>query len=344
MATGMRLSRQLVQILCIVTSLVTAGCGGGGSRVVETPPTNAEPQPAATNFIKLESEVGDDIGQGESYNYNQANAVLTVIAQNGRLQVQVEGDQFWNAQFFVPGEVTQLAPGTYSSMMWGGKGSGCTASAGTFFSIDQIEYTAGLLTAIDLHFEQHCLGSVGALRGSIHWAASDTTRPAGPVNPPPAGLWQPPAGATPATGSFVYLQSDVADFIGFGKTYTYTPADATIKLFVGDAFLGFTVNGAQFWSGDFKAMFGQPQLQPGFYAGLSRYPFHNPVKGGLAWTGEGRACSTLKGWFVVDRIVYVEGNVTEVSLRFEQHCEGREPALRGQVHWSASDTAAPARH
>jgi hypothetical protein len=338
----MRLSRQLVQILFFITSLVMAGCGG--SRDVETPPATAEPQPAATNFIKLQSEVGDDIGQGESFNYNQTNAVLTVVADPGRLQVRVAGDQFWFSEFLVPGEVAQLAPGTYSNMTWFGEGRGCSASAGTFFAIDQIDYTAGILTAIDLRFEQHCLGSVGALRGSIHWAASDTTHPAGPVNPPPAGLWQPPPGATPATGSFVYLQSDPGDFIGAGETYTYTPADTTFGTLVGDGFLRFIVGGAQSWSGEFQAMIGLSQLQPGFYAGLSRYPFHNPAKGGLAWTGEARACNTLKGWFVVDHVVYVEGNVTEFSARFEQHCEGLTVALRGQVHWSASDTAAPALH
>jgi hypothetical protein len=37
----------------------------------------------------------------------------------------------------------------------------------------------------------------------------------------------------------------------------------------------------------------------------------------------------------VDRVVYTAGKITEVELRFEQHCEGGGPALRGQIRWSA---------
>ena len=43
----------------------------------------------------------------------------------------------------------------------------------------------------------------------------------GPTRPP-KNLWQPPAGATPASGNYVYLQSDAGDYIGAGATITYT--------------------------------------------------------------------------------------------------------------------------
>jgi len=50
------------------------------------------------------------------------------------------------------------------------------------------------------------------------------------VFPVPDGLWQPGAGSTPPTGNFVYLNSDVGDFIGQGQTFTYTPETATVTL------------------------------------------------------------------------------------------------------------------
>jgi hypothetical protein len=90
------------------------------------------------------------------------------------------------------------------------------------------------------------------------------------------------------------------------------------------------------WRGEFKAMNNLSELKPGYYGDLRRYPFHNPLAGGLSWYGEGRGCNTLTGWFVVDRVTYTGGNLSEIELRFEQHCEGGGPALRGQIRWSAA--------
>ena len=76
-------------------------------------------------------------------------------------------------------------------------------------------------------------------------------------------------------------------------------------------------------------------LQPGYYADLRRYPFHNPARGGLSWSGEGRGCNTLIGWFAVDSVTYLDGVLTAIDLRFEQHCGGGTPALHGVVRWAA---------
>jgi hypothetical protein len=76
------------------------------------------------------------------------------------------------------------------------------------------------------------------------------------------------------------------------------------------------------------------QLKPGYYGGLQRYPFQNPIKGGMDWSGNGRGCNTLSGWFVVDQVSYSLGVMTSIDLRFEQHCEGGTAALHGAVHWA----------
>jgi hypothetical protein len=80
-------------------------------------------------------------------------------------------------------------------------------------------------------------------------------------------------------------------------------------------------------------MLGLAQLQPGYYGNLHRFPFHNPVAGGLNWSGQGRGCNTLQGWFVVDSVSYQSDSLKSIDLRFEQHCEGMTPALHGQIHW-----------
>ena len=178
----------------------------------------------------------------------------------------------------------------------------------------------------------------GHLTGS---AACTPVSGAGPASPP-AGLWEPAAGSTPASGNYVYLESEAGDYIGLGAKRTFTPANESIG--VSSACQRVSVNINQTtsasWSGDFQGMNGLTQLQPGYYGNLQRYPFHDPSRGGLDWIGEGRGCNTVSGWFVVDSVTYTSGTVSAIDLRFEQHCEGATPALHGKIHWTVSGTRA----
>lgn len=305
------------------------------------------------NYVRLQSETGDYIGQGRTYAYSQTNAVLSVTASGGHLSVGISGDEGWGGDFQVPNTLSQLEPGTYTGLRrypfhdpavgglsWSGEGRGCNTLTGSF-TITSVTYVNNALSAIDLSFEQHCEGGAPALRGQIHWDSSDQTRPPGPVFPVPDGLWQPAPGSTPPTGNFAYLDSDVGDYIGGGQTYLYTSATATITAAVNGGHATVGISGDQGWGGDFQTMNTINQLQPGYYPDLRRYPFHNPAKGGLSWFGEGRGCNTLSGWFVVDRVVYTNGVLTALDLRFEQHCGGGTAALHGQIHWDSSDPTRP---
>ena len=222
----------------------------------------------------LQSDAGDYIGAGKVYTYTQANAVLAVSASGAHLGVRVTGDQDWSGDFQAMNSLSQLQPGYYGNrerypfnnpvtggLSWYGQGRGYMLTG--WFVVDGVTYSGATLTSIDLRFEQHCEG--GMLRGQVHWAAGDTTARAGPVNPPPAGLWQPAAGATPASGNYVYLQSDAGDYIGAGKVYTYTPANSTIALSSSRAYLHANVCRLV---GDFQAMKTLSQLQPGYYGNL----------------------------------------------------------------------------
>jgi len=139
--------------------------------------------------------------------------------------------------------------------------------------------------------------------------------------------------AVPPEATYVILQSDTGDFIGGGQAFTYTLADTHINVSAMRGHLSVTIVGDERWSGDFQVPDSLKQLQPGYYGDLKRYPFHNPVKGGLNWSGEGRGSNKLTGWFAVDSVTYVKGVLAAIDLRFEQHSEGASPALRGQIHW-----------
>jgi hypothetical protein len=182
-----------------------------------------------------------------------------------------------------------------------------------------------------LRFEQYCDGSTVPLHGQLHWSADDTPTPLGPQLPP-SGLWAPPTSFVPPAGNYVYLVSDTGDYIGGGTTQLLTADNATFDVVTNlTAALRINVGG---WSGNFVGMNSLSQLQPGYYGGLQRYPFNNALKGGLDWSGNGRGCNTLTGWFVVDKVTYKLAELNAIDLRFEQHCEGGTAALHGVIHWA----------
>lgn len=304
------------------------------------------------NYVYLDSDIGDFIGLGWKYGYTQADSILSVTANGSKLSVLVNGDQDWIGWFQEADAFGKLQAGYVGEMhydaltnasMWGGDGRACTTNSG-WFVVDKASYVSDALTELDLRFEQLCAGDRGSLHGAIHWTSSDTTSPPGPVNPPPAGLWQPPAGSTPETGNFAYFESDPGDFVGRGNNYLYTQANSRFTVNAPENWLHWlymNIEGDLPWNGTIIGMNSMTQLQPGYYPGVLRAPFNNPVKGGLSWGGNMSGCNQSYGWFAIDNVNYTAGEITAIDLRFEQHCEGAAPALRGAVHWTSTDTTLP---
>ena len=313
-------------------------------------PFDIDPRPLPPTVIILESDQGDYIGGGVDQQYTLANARITVLAFGNRLSVGIEGDEWWSGDFVFPdslsrpevGEFTNLTRAPFhdaavGGLSWSGEGRGCNTLTG-WFAVDSLRYSSAILEEIHLRFEQHCEGDTPALHGSIHWELDDPTEPPGPVLPIPTNLWQPAQGSIPTSGNYIYLNSEVGDYIGQGQTMTYSPADAIVTLSVTDAHLTIEVRGDERWGGDFQAMSSLTQLEPGYYPDLQRWAFANPAKGGLDWSGEGRGCNTSLGWMAIDSIVFTGDSLTYVDLRFEQHCEEQSPALRGAIHWNVADS------
>lgn len=309
--------------------------------------------PKRGNYVYLDSDAHDFVGGGASHLYTRKNALLKLEANGGLISVTVNGDQSWTGSFKAMTGLHHLEPGYYgpaqrypfqppsaTGLEWSGDGRGCNTLSG-WFVVDDVDYAGDTLMAIELRFEQHCEGGSSALRGKIRWDRSDTDAPPGPIDPPPGDLWAPAADAVPPTGSYVYLESDLNDYIGDGRSYTYTRADAVLTVAAAPGGIVVNVAGDEEWDANFQAMNTLTKLRPGYYGDLQRFPFHNPVKGGLSWHGEGRGCNTLKGWFVVDSVAYSGSRLTAVDLRFEQHCEDYAPALRGRIRWDAGDATTP---
>ncbi|HET7584748.1 MAG TPA: hypothetical protein VFK13_07570 [Gemmatimonadaceae bacterium] len=294
------------------------------------------------NGISLQSDPGDPVGLGGTYSYNQANATLTVTADEGFLLLGIVGDEQWTAQFLTPGFRPLLEAGAYGDVQhfrtdttkgalnWFGPGPECSSLTESSFTIDSVAYNNAQLTAIHLHFDQRCEGATGALHGVVHWDAQDTTAPPGPVSPAPPDLWRPSLDSIPPTGNYVYLESEPGDAIGEGQSVLYTPPDAPISVVADSNQAIVSVAGE---GGQFLGMNSIPTLQRGYYPDLHRVGEHNPTKGGVIWSTSERTCTTVAGWFVVDHVTYQSGALIALELRFEQHCDGATAALHGAIRW-----------
>ena len=66
-----------------------------------------------------------------------------------------------------------------------------------------------------------------------------------PIPTPPVGLesWSPPSGSIPASGTVVYVESTAGDWVGQGRTYRYTLADAAIGVTADSNVISLSIRG-----------------------------------------------------------------------------------------------------
>ncbi len=306
---------------------------------------------AMPSFVRMQSDVNDFVGAGRSYSYDHQNAVFTVDDLIGRIEMRISADDDWHMMFDVPLVQNQIAtgalinvaavPGQTFALHVTAASRGCSLASG-WIIVDDATYVAGVLASLDLRFERHCEGRPPALRGQIHWVANDATIPPGPVNPPPAGLWSAPAGSVPTSGNYIYLDSQPGDFIGHGTRAVYTQANSLLSADGTNGLVAIGVRGDSDWIFEFKGMVPLVQLQPGYYAIADfPYPHHNPSRAGMSFSGDGHGCLYVQGWFVVDNVVYQNGQLVAFDARFQQLCDGNTGLSRGQIHWRSDDMTQP---
>ena len=135
-----------------------------------------------------------------------------------------------------------------------------------------------------------------------------------------------------ATDAWLLFQSDAGDYIGAGKNevWTLTESDFTLR---GDRRdVQASVSGKRdYWSLWFRAP-SNGALQVGLFTNVERAPFVTGKAPGLDIDGSGRGCNTLGGQFRVKSVRFAStGEVTDIDVVFEQHCELGAAALRGEL-------------
>jgi hypothetical protein len=144
------------------------------------------------------------------------------------------------------------------------------------------------------------------------------------------------AHAQTVTSGSLSFSGDPGDYITGGQSYSYATTSGdqlSVSSSTNNNVVSISVNAynGDWWYLDFASPVGQA-LVPGTYLNATRYPF-NGAGPGLSLVGNGRGCNTLTGSFTIINAVYgPNGYVQTFDATFEQHCEGGDPAARGEVH------------
>jgi len=306
---------------------------------------HANPVLASTpSFVLFQSDQMNPTVPARDYAYTRVNSVMTLQQYSYYIDLAIHGNEDWTTDVAWPSTATRFEPGLYvdpvGSPFTNSTTGGLTVSAPDggcehidWFRVLDATYNGADLATLDLVFAQACKGRANAIHGQIHWVANDPSGPPGPVNPPPAGLWSPASGATPATGNYVYLEGDAAEPIMHGTSASFTPTESTLSVSDQHGDLSFYVSNSTTYSGDLHAMAPYTAVVPGYYAIDPQAPIWNPVNPTLKVGSRDFQCSdAIGGWFVVDSVAHANGALTAVDARFEQRC-GTQGTLHGQIHW-----------
>lgn len=132
-----------------------------------------------------------------------------------------------------------------------------------------------------------------------------------------------------------FVDSDAGDWVGQGLTYWYDEGNTRIQVDPLTSVMRVRIDGAESWQAEFALPSGA-SWQPGTFAGASRYPFQSPSEPGLNFSGEGRGCNQLGGWFEIVEVEVIGSSVTRLAVDFVQHCENGEPALFGAIRYNSA--------
>jgi hypothetical protein len=146
-----------------------------------------------------------------------------------------------------------------------------------------------------------------------------------------------PAAASFPDNSAVLLSSD-GDPAGQAFPHLYTDNGATFSVSgtAGDVFVHITGSGTGLSSGSASLEFAArpgTALKPGLYKNIDHVPGQTR-KGATMDLRTGGSCNRVTGWFEVKDIATdANGFVQRLQVLYEQHCDGAQPALYGELRY-----------
>ena len=136
----------------------------------------------------------------------------------------------------------------------------------------------------------------------------------------------------------VFLDGQAGDYISQGERRVWIVSDS---LFAVPSTaprvvqLDVTTPDGELWNFSFAPPAGAV-LHIGDFEAATRYPFQASSVPGLSISGHGRGCNQLTGRFRIHQIDFDAGGTLKAfAADFEQHCEGRTPALYGSIRYNS---------
>ena len=347
----------IAPIGAVATDLASAGPSAAAVPGPQSIPSDLwdAPTPAgvAGSYIWIEGAPGDTVVGDRDlllpgvFSAGQPPGVPGPYA--GLVVARSSGPSFWTGEFWGTDASTQPGVGYYPNAVsladrvdgvagfgwWdalAGAHQPCATVTG-WFAIDKIVHSGTTVTDLDLRFEQSCNGGP-AIHGKVHLDSNQ-----GPVDPIPSGLWDvtPPS----VSGNYTFIDGTPGDPVSGGvdvvlqdPLHPGIPADYQGEI---AAIIGSGVD-QDFWVAEFQKVGGQTVLRRGYYPNLPLATVMNPPAGlRVTHIANGqKACDpgTTTGWFAIDHIGRIDGQITRLDLRFEQTCNGNPP-LHGRIHLDA---------
>lgn len=140
-----------------------------------------------------------------------------------------------------------------------------------------------------------------------------------------------------ADGSSLTMSSGSDDWVGAGRDWSYTAADATFEGRGNGDVVDFRVRAVDAtWHLTFDAPDGAQLTSSTTYRGATRWPFNESAPGLSVW-GDGRACNVSRGEFTVEHATFTPDDLIEhFQASFVQYCDSNQHPLTGTVEFDPS--------
>jgi len=140
---------------------------------------------ASSTALYMQSQPGDYVGQGQTYEYKAPTDTFQVTASLTGITVSIDfGGPSWEL-VFTPPTGTNFADGVYEGAQRAefkapgvpgidvtGEGRGCNSDTGRFEIFNLKQDSHGTVISFILQFEQHCEGATPALFGQLQYNAT----------------------------------------------------------------------------------------------------------------------------------------------------------------------------
>ena len=147
------------------------------------------------------------------------------------------------------------------------------------------------------------------------------------------------AAALPANAAAVIsVTGDAGEYVSQGQSITRTLVGSQFSLTLDQS-----TNSVNVGSADVSLSLAPPigvPLAPGYFPVAFRFP--GVTGAGVSVSMGSRACNQVTGRLLIHEVVLAPGNtIQRFHARFEQHCEGQVPALRGTIWVDAAGSTTP---